>query len=386
MKEIEAHVFIIWSKGLQQRDKINIDIKSKFEILESVDVTWSKNKFSENLSRFYGENLPKNSSKEKHCGTGTFLCVIVRDNNPKYELRQTSKGVKPVNINMFDAKQLYRKWTGGGHKIHGSDNVIEARSNMYLLLGVKYDLIVGLEETGKSRTYDKNLIGANGWDSLHEIFEAFNELCNYVVLRNFEDINQELNNLHPDIDLLTDNKRLIADISNGKPTKKDKKRVQHLVSINNQNVFFDFRFIGDNYYDYKWEQQILYTRVIYNNLYIPNPINHFYSLMYHAFIHKPELTEDYLIKLIDISHDIDLNYDYKSFINLKTLNDLNAFMISNNYQYVEPRDLSVYFNTKVIENFENILLSKKRDSIEKKWALKKLVKRVLQKMGFKFGR
>ena len=301
MKEIEAHVFIVWSKGLDKRESILKDIAQQFDVLQCIDTTWSKNKFSENLSRFYGENLPKNSSKEKHCGTDTFLCVLVRDNNPKYELRETSKGIKPVNINMFDAKQRYRDWTGGGHKIHGSDNKTEAKSNMFLLYGLNYDTILESDETNIIKNYKDDLIGSHGWQSLDEIFKAFNELSNYIVLRNYINIEDELNNLHPDIDILTDNKRLIADIVNGKKTYKDKRRVQHLVLINGKKVFFDFRFIGDGYYDYKWQQQLLGTRIMYKNIYIPNTENHFFSLMYHAFLHKEKLISDYVLKLIEFS-------------------------------------------------------------------------------------
>ncbi len=385
MKEKEAHVFIVWSKGLEHRERILTDIKSKFEILETIETTWSQIKFSENLSRFYGENLPKNSSKEKHCGTGTFLCIIVRDNKPIYDLRETSKGIKVVNVNMFDAKQLYRDWTGGGHKIHGSDNVTEARNNIYLLFGIKYDIIVNSNEINIARAHNKDLIGANGWDSLEQIFEAFNELSNYVVLRNFVNIDDELNNLHPDIDLLTDSRRLIADISNGKRTYKNRKRVQHLVMINSQRVFFDFRFIGDNYYDNKWEQEILNSRVQYKDLYVPNLENHFYSLMYHAFIHKEKLIEDYITKLIDLSHKINLNYDKKSFLDFKVLKDLNTFMQNQNYDFVEPRDLTVFYNTKVIEKFGDIMLSEERTLHENIRVFKTLIKKVFRKLGIKLG-
>jgi hypothetical protein len=386
MEEKEVHAFIVWSKGLQHSERILADISKKFEILKRVRTTWSKNKFSENLSRFYGENLPKNSSKEKHCGTDPFLCILVRDNKPVYELRETSKGIKPVNINMFDAKQLYREWTGGGHKIHGSDNVSEARSNIYLLFGIKYNSLLNNSESAVETAYDIDLIGANGWDSLDTIFEAYNELCNYVVLRNFVNIDQELNNLHPDIDLLTDNKRLLIDVSNGKPTFSDKRRVQYLVIINNKKVFFDFRFIGDNYYDYKWEQQILHTRVIYKNFYVPSTDNHFYSLMYHAFIHKEKLIEDYVTKLIDLSQKVDLNYNLRSFLDFKVLNDLNLFMVDNNYEFVEPRDMTVYFNTRVIERFGDIPLSSARYSHENMRAFKNLIKKVLKKLGITVGK
>lgn len=386
MSEKEAHVFIIWSKGLEHKQQVIADIETKFEIIQKIYTTWTKQKFSENLSRFYGENLPKNSSKEKHCGTGTFLCLIVRDNTPKYDLRETSKGVKTVNINMFDAKQLYRDWTGGGHKIHGSDNVTEAKSNIYLLYGLKYDDIVNSVKLGIIKEYKQDLIGANGWNSLDDIFEVFNALCNYVVLRNFVNIEDELNNLHPDIDVLTDNKRLIADAANGKPTYKDPKRVQHLVMVNNQKVFFDFRFNGDNYYDYKWEQDILKTRIKYKNIYVPNNINHFYSLMYHAFIHKEILIKDYIFKLISLSDKENLGYNTKAFIDFKVLDDLNAFMIANNYEFVEPRDLTVFYNIKIIERFGDKILSRERQSRENFKNFKRLIKKIIRKINPSFRR
>ncbi|TLP80750.1 hypothetical protein [Maribacter sp. ACAM166] len=382
----EVHVFIVWSKGLNQKEKILKDIGQCFEVLQCVTTTWSKQKFPENLSRFYGENLPKNSSKEKHCGTDTFFCIIVRDNQPIYELRETSKGIKPVNINMFDAKQRYREWTGGGHKIHGSDNVTEAQSNIYLLFGITYETLLSSKEVGVKKTFANDLIGADGWESLDQIFLAFNELANYVVLRNFVNIEDELKNLHPDIDILTDNKRLLVDISNGKPTYKDKRRVQYLVVIKGEKVFFDFRFIGDDYYDFKWEQQILSSRRKFKNMFVPNDENYFYSLMYHAFIHKEKVIVDYVVKLIQLSKEIGLNYSNMSFLNYDVLKDLNTFIIGNNYDYVEPRDLTVFFNTKIIASLKQILLSKERKKHEDFRAFKNLIKKVFKKFGIKLGK
>lgn len=375
----ELHVFIIWSKGLKPKDKILKDIRSKFEIIKAINTTWSKNKFSENLSRFYGENLPKNSSKEKHCGTGTFLSVIVKDKNPIYDLRLTSKGTKSVNVNMFDAKQLYRRWTGGGHKIHASDNVSESQHNIFLLYGVKYaDLLSGNCELPES--YEKDIQGSHGWKSLNDIFKALNELTDYVVLRNYENIDSELNKLHPDIDILTSNKRLFADIINGKKTHKKNYRVQYLVLVNKKNVYFDLRYIGDNYYDYKWQQNILYNKVKYKSFYVPNDKNHFYSLMYHAFIHKPDLSEDYILRLIEMSSGVKLNYSKKSFVEYRVLNDLNDFMLEHAYDYVEPLDLSVFFNESVIQKFKSIQLSERRFFYEKKRILKLKIKKLIFKI------
>jgi len=375
----EIHVFIIWSKGLKPREKILKDIRSKFEIVKIINTTWSKNKFSENLSRFYGENLPKNSSKEKHCGTGSFLCIIVKDKSPNYDLRLTSKGTKSVNVNMFDAKQLYRSWTGGGHKIHASDNISESQHNLYLLYGVKYtDLLHGNCQCPES--YEKDILGSHGWKSLNDIFTALNEFTNYVILRNYENLETEISKLHPDIDLLTDNQRLVADIINGKKTYKKNYRVQYLVKVNRKNVYFDLRYIGDNYYDYKWQQNILYNKIKYKDFYVPNDKNHFYSLMYHAFIHKPDLSEDYILRLIKMSSEIGFNYSKKSFVEYKVLDDMNNFMSIHAYDYVEPFDLSVFFNELVIRKFKSIQLSKRRIFSQKKGFIKSIIKKIIKKV------
>ena len=65
----EIHLFIIWSKAIDQKDKIVKAISEDFIICSTYNTSWSKNRFSCNLSRLYGESLPQNSHKEKHCGT-----------------------------------------------------------------------------------------------------------------------------------------------------------------------------------------------------------------------------------------------------------------------------------------------------------------------------
>ena len=100
----EIHLFIIWSKGIGQKDKILKDISENFTICSIYNTTWSENRFSNNLSRFYGENLPKNSNKEKHCGTDTFCCIIVKDNNPIVNKLNEYYFVHSYYFDSFDKK------------------------------------------------------------------------------------------------------------------------------------------------------------------------------------------------------------------------------------------------------------------------------------------
>ena len=137
MKEI--HLFILWENARYKEKEILEDIKQNFNIIGLYNISWSNDKVAENFTRFYGTFLPKNSGKEIHCGRGDFLLVIVEDENPIYEERNTSHGPEIVNINMFDKKEYYRELTGGGHKIHATNSQEETNHDLTLLLGVNIE-------------------------------------------------------------------------------------------------------------------------------------------------------------------------------------------------------------------------------------------------------
>lgn len=376
----EIHLFIIWSKALDKKTDILKDISSKFEVLETYNVTWSKDKFSENLSRFYGENLPKNSFKEKHCGNDTFTCVIVKDNKPNYEVRETSKGAKVVDINLFDAKQLYRSWTGGGHKIHATDNSEEVRLQLVMLFNKTYNYYLNKEENKLEKDYRKDLVGADGWNSLEEVFNILNETLNYIILRNFETLEDELDALHPDIDLLVENKTLAINILNAKATTDKAYRVQYDVLIDNKNINFDLRHIGDNYYCEKWERELISTRIKENYFFRPDENNYFYSLAYHALLHKQYISKDYIMRLIEISKSFQLNIDKTNFIEAGMLDILSGFMDQNNYSYVEPDDLTVYWNDTYLLKKLKTKVSLKRKYYNNYIYLKQITKQKIKRI------
>ena len=116
-------------------DDILNDLKKKFELLEVYEVNWSPEFFSDNMSRFYGVNLPPGAFKANQHDFGPFLLCIIEDKNPIYGNRETAKGETHVNINTFDAKQTYRSWTGGGNNIHASNTEEETEHDLVLLLG-----------------------------------------------------------------------------------------------------------------------------------------------------------------------------------------------------------------------------------------------------------
>ena len=226
MKE-ELHLFILWKNALYKKDEILKDIRKKFEIVKMYNVTWSDKKYSENLSRFYGTKLPDGSKKEEHCGKGTFLLIVVLDKNPKYEKRITTAGEDVVNINMFDAKTKYREMTGGGHKVHATNSVKETDHDLTLLLGLNSNDYINKcynkknkNKINEEENIKSDLIGSDGFKSVDEMFYVLNNSTEYAILRNFENLPEEIYlNDHNDIDIICKSRENTAYILNAKKHK-----------------------------------------------------------------------------------------------------------------------------------------------------------------------
>lgn len=124
----ELTLFIIWQNARNKEAELLADIEQNYEIMQIYNLTWSKEYFAANLSRFYGKKLPSGCKKHKLCGDDAFLLVLANDLHPNY--------TNGINSNPINSKILYRKMTGGGHLIHSCDNAEEANENLLFLLGM----------------------------------------------------------------------------------------------------------------------------------------------------------------------------------------------------------------------------------------------------------
>ena len=357
-----THLLIIWNKGLSQKDRIVDDLKNQFDILDIYKFDWDKKYFGDNLKRFYAHSQYKRKQRKfnkiikrkiKHCGDGSFIAIVFDDLNPNFELRKTSSGTRSVNANIFDRKSKYREWTGGGHKIHASDDEFETNKDLSLLFGLTTEKFKaqkhkkGAEET----PYNKNVIGVPYWKSIHDLFFVFNNSLNYVVLRNFECLPDEYNvEGHGDIDLMVENLNYVKYLTGAKAGFPRKKyRCYYHININNEQVPFDFRYVADNYYDVKWQLDILNTRELAEGgFYKPDKTNYFYSLLYHALVQKPVFGNDYKLRLKGLSKDIEglnITDDYST---VEYLNILSDYLEKKDYNYVKAIDKSVYFNPSLL--------------------------------------
>jgi hypothetical protein len=204
---------------------------------------------------------------------------------------------------------------------------------------------------GIKESLEQDLIGTHGWKSIHEVFHVLNHSTDYVVLRNFECLPDQFHlELHGDIDLLCHNAEELAFILNAVKVFPEDYRVHYQVQISDRPVLFDFRYVGDDYYDERWERDILKKRSYSNKgFFIPDYEDYFFSLLYHAAIHKPVIAKDYMERLPDMANAFKIgHFSHKTLFNFKEIvHVLDSYMNPRGYKYMIPKDKSVYFNNAI---------------------------------------
>lgn len=327
----ENHLFIIWSNASDKKEIIIEDMINSFKIINVLDITWSQDKFSENLSRLYGQHLPDASFKQKHCGTGTFTLIIVEDEEPKYIDLDigNNRGIQSVNNLVYKKKKLYREWTGGGHKIHATNDREEFEHDYFLLLGHQ-DNIVNYPDT-ESRSIE--LIGANGWDSFDDFKRALIIYDKYVILRG--EVNSSLLSGEEDIDLLVDSALDFSYLINGLNTGKKYSNMRYTTRVMNSMVHMDLNTVGDGCYCDKWQNKMIEKKVNFGGVHKLDSENETYMNMYHNYVHKNKKVEIF---------------------------DLAEYLNQNGYTVSEPNDVTVGYYTNDLSK----LVSYESKSIKRK--------------------
>lgn len=352
------HDLIIWPNAIRFKEVILSDLQSEFSIVATFLIRWDDNRWFDNFRVFYSKSWQGLSSTElqmaitskaQHCGTGVFLLVLFKDDVPDISFAQTSDGKAYVNTRVFNKKKEYRKLTGGGHLIHASNDETETDRDLALLLGWGVEDM--LKQVGDHGGFEcrlcRNCSGVDGYDSLASFFYVLNHSVCYCVLRNFEELPDCPDEQgHQDIDLLVENLSLLVNLTSAKPISGSTDRVDYSIRIGGKEIPFDFRYVGDNYYDPAWEKSILEHRVLERDaFYVPEPEDLYYSLLYHAYIQKRQVKPDYLTKLRRYGKAVGLVFDSNE---LEVIRQLDAFLEKCGYEFIKPKDQSVVYNLDIV--------------------------------------
>lgn len=150
---VDVHLLVIWNGAMSKRQQIVKHVEEHFHVLDIRYFDWEQlgkkhelvapahdpqaDYFLMNLWRLYsGKGGGAKTSmplKTRQCGRGPFIGMVVVDPNPTYRTESTAHGDDYVNHNLNDAKKLYRKWSGGGYRVHGTFNPTEAAHDVTLM-------------------------------------------------------------------------------------------------------------------------------------------------------------------------------------------------------------------------------------------------------------
>ena len=315
---------------------------------------WDVERFFDNYKTFYAHSLkhlnPKQfadviNNKIEHCGKGDFIAVIFEDEHPNMQERETSSGKRVVNINVFDKKTEYRVLTGGGHRIHSSDDAWETNKDLTLLFGLNTEDFCDKYPASETKEilFSRNCVGVGGYISIQQLFYVLNNTIKYCVLRNHECLPDEYTvEGHGDIDLLVEDRNYMSYLTLAKRVFPESYRVYHTIKIAGEEVPLDFRYVGDNYYDQPWEEHILEYRQLKNNLfYTPGAEDQYYTLLYHAYIQKWEVKEDYLSKLAHYA--VKINEVFKPEVE-SVIKQIDSYLEKNRFEFIRPTDKTVVYN------------------------------------------
>lgn len=186
------------------------------------------------------------------------------------------------------------------------------------------------------------------WSSVEELFEALNQNCNYLILRNFEGIEKKeiLLEAHPDIDLLCDDPHKLKKQLRIVRTPGHIRHYDHYyVRIGQQLVEIGVRYVGERYYDTEWQKNMLCTKVFHSGgFYVMNQENYFYSLIYHAFYQKKKVSEDYGKRFIDMAAALGGQITTEN----ELLSELSCYMKEKGYFVTCPKDVTIPMQFKKI--------------------------------------
>lgn len=331
----EQHLLIDWFLVFKKTEIIETLKKNKFKNIQAIKHSINEDERIKIMSNFYRmEDLelgewPLSDMR----GKSDFLIYKFEDHDPNYNYRDTSKSNRLVNINTFDLKVRLREETKS--LIHMTDNIQETKDNLRVL-----------------NLYEK-CYKQKKFNNLKEVFETLNEIpgLEWLVLRNFEDFPNLILDEHADVDLLVNNFYLAKNALDANAACKVDRfedgdfRVLQKVIIDDKEIDFDLRSIGDGYYDAKWQKDMLASKVLNKNFYIPERNNYLNSLLYHALIHKKEIHSSYS----RIFNSFNLPKG-----KLQKWEFLNKFLEAKNYSITKPEPSVFYIfqQNHIVSNLE----------------------------------
>lgn len=330
----DLRVLVVWNeknnheiekKILQNRNILIIDkikIRKNFYIDNFKDrIFW--------IDQFYNKKISINTDKLRN----NIYVYIIKSIDPVFKSNKMifTKDKRIVDHKIFLFKKKIRK--NQLSTIHISDNFEEAKRNAILFSkSIKNFPAAYFFQTQKIFNSEKDF-----FKKLNR-----NKKLKYVVLREKKSKNDDIDVLVNDYfifkrtsDCHSYKKKNLKFISNaGDPIEDYGIKVANFIRIKDKIIKLDVRFVGDGYFDTRWQKRILDKRISKLYYYTPNNENYIFSLIYHVVYHKGFIDKKY-------NNILKKKFKLKS-INLnKVTKIISNYLSLKEYKITRPLDLTI---------------------------------------------
>ncbi len=339
----DLRVLVIWEPSKQSHIEKNINLNKHISIIDKIKISknFYKNVFKDRIywiDQFYNKKVSKKTNKLKKY----IFVYILKSINPVFKINKMifTNEMRTVDDKIFKFKKMIRR--NKSSIIHISDNFEESKRNAISLSRSTNDFPAKYFFSTQQIFNNKN-----------DFFKRLNKSKNlkYVVLRDKKTKYDDLDILVNDyflfkriVDCQSYKIKNLALISNsGYPIEDNGFKVSNFIKIKNRKINIDVRFTGDDYFDKKWQEDIIKNRKVYKNYYKPDTKNLVYSIIYHIVYHKGYIDRKYF-------------YFLKKELNLKLINIdiisdiLKKFLKSKKYKVTRPTDLTIPITHKLSES------------------------------------
>ncbi|MDC1396143.1 hypothetical protein N8312_01125 [bacterium] len=355
---VEYALFAVWKDARPNLSKIRDYLQSNFDIILETQVIWSDKYFYNNACRLYdvpfsGKESSRRTQKghRQKIGEPAFPVFIVKDKKPDYGYFQSVSGsVAPGNQNVVRAKKYFRSLSPSSFSVHSSNDISEFYTQAILIFGVDVLREILDGKRGDMSVISKDLEGADGWLNWEHLYRVMNCTANYLVLRNFEE--DPLLRPNSDLDLLAEDYQRLGSVMALKQHFEKGKPYKGILQIAGEEKNIDISFVGDGYIDQTWQLSMLNAKEKEGLLFRPDPQNYFFSLLYHAAVHKHEISERYRIRLLQLAEDIRFDgFTHQTFNSPENITSIiSGFMNSNGYIHENAIDEAIIQNQNVIKS------------------------------------
>lgn len=339
-------LFVVWSDALPLVGSIRADLAEECTILADVRVEWSEARRFDNLRRFYQQPLQDGdkTTYQPEKMMGNALHVFYAENaDAKLVLHRSAAGEIEQVLDVFiTCKQKFRRLAeqkyGYPYLVHCAATPQELRLQTTLLFGPEIGARLAQGERLTADTLKKDIVGADGWVSLAEAFEALSGAVDWCVMRGWDGLPNAVDG--DDLDILVSSKKAaFSALGLTQPKGPDGRRNGYLSLVSGEKIKFDLHWVGDGYFDPFWQTEVLHTCQSQNSFFRPSPTHALMTAIYSEIVARPAAREKQMERIRHLADSVAHSgwLTHEALAHRQSLLEiLRGFMLSNNFVMTTP--------------------------------------------------